>query len=200
MKPEREYKESELIATYTTDENGSFTTDYFPCGDGWNLREIEASEGYLVNPIISSLDVLPSRYTQEFNSETAGVIEDVKMASISIIKHTDDGSTQIETPEEGAIFVVYLKSAGSFDAAADTERDYLECDMDGFAMSKALPYGVYTVHQMSGWDGRELMKDFDVFNSENNGSYKYLINNACFESYIKITKVDCEYLMVERSG
>lgn len=186
------YKESVLVATYTTDENGTFTTDYFPCGDCWNLREIEASEGYLRSLAMDILDVSPSKYTQEHNSEAIQVVEEVKTASISIIKHTDDGSTQIETPEEGALFAVYLKSAGSFDAAADTERDYLECNMDGFAMSEPLPYGVYTVHQVSGWDGRELMKDFDVFISENNGSYKYLINNACFESYIKITKVDAE--------
>ena len=186
------YKESELIATYTTDETGSFTTDYFPCGDGWNLREIEASEGYLKSVAMDILGVEPSKYTQELNAESIRVVEDVKMAQISIIKHTDDGSTQIETPEEGAIFVVYLKSAGSFDAAADTERDYLECDRDGFAFTKPLPYGVYTVHQLSGWEGRELMKDFDVFISEADGNYKYLINNSCFESYIKITKVDAE--------
>ena len=30
--------------------------------------------------------------------------------NIAIIQHTDDGETQIETPEEGAVFEVYLLS------------------------------------------------------------------------------------------
>ncbi|MBR4743520.1 MAG: hypothetical protein IK082_04930, partial [Oscillospiraceae bacterium] len=71
---------------------------------------------------------------------------------------TDDGETQIETPEEGATFQIYLKASGSYEAAKESERDTLECDENGFAQSKDLPYGVYTVHQVSGWEGRELMK------------------------------------------
>ena len=49
-----------------------------------------------------------------------------------------------------------MKSAGSYDAAKDTERNYLTCDENGFAETKDLPYGIYTVHQVKGWDGREL--------------------------------------------
>ena len=81
------------------------------------------------------------------------VAEQVQKGNIAIIKHSDNGDTQIETPEEGAIFAIYLKSAGSYEAAKDTERDYLTCDENGFVQSKDLPYGVYTVHQVSGWEG-----------------------------------------------
>lgn len=116
----------------------------------------------------------------------------MQKGNIAIIKHTDNGDTQIETPEEGAIFAVYLKSAGSYEAAKDSERDYLTCDENGFAQSKDLPYGVYTVHQISGWEGRELMSDFDVFIAKNGETYRYLINNANFESFIKVIKVDAE--------
>ena len=87
---------------------------------------------------------------------------------------------------------MYLKSAGSFDAAEETERDTLICDENGFAQTKDMPYGIYTVHQTSGWDGRELMKDFDVFICKDSQTYRYLINNANFESYIKIVKKDIE--------
>ena len=48
---------------------------------------------------------------------------------------------------------MYLKSAGGFDAAEETERDTLICDENGFAQTKDMPYGIYTVHQTSGWDG-----------------------------------------------
>ena len=66
------------------------------------------------------------------------------------------------------------------------------CDENGFGQTKDMPYGVYTVHQTSGWEGRELMDDFDVFISQNGQTYRYLINNANFESYIKVVKVDAE--------
>ena len=85
-----------------------------------------------------------------------------------------------------------MKSAGSFDVAEETERDTLICDENGFAQTKDMPYGIYTVHQTSGWDGRELMKDFDVFICKDSQTYRYLINNANFESYIKIVKKDIE--------
>ena len=41
-----------------------------------------------------------------------------------------------------------------------------------------MPYGIYTVKQTSGWEGRELMKPFDVFISSDGQTYRYLINNA----------------------
>ena len=134
----------------------------------------------------------PELYTVEYNSAKNDVNEQVIKGNIAIIKHTDNGETQIETPEEGAVFEVYLKSAGSFDAAEETERDTLICDENGFAQTKDMPYGIYTVHQTSGWDGRELMKDFDVFICKDSQTYRYLINNANFESYIKIVKKDIE--------
>ena len=76
--------------------------------------------------------------------------------------------------------------------AKETERDVLTCDENGFAQTKDMPYGIYTVRQTSGWEGRELMKDFDVFISKDGQTYRYLINNANFESYIKIVKKDAE--------
>ena len=62
-----------------------------------------------------------------------------------------NGETQIETPETGAVFEVYLKSTGSYEAAKETERDILTCDENGFAQTKDMPYGIYTVKQTSGW-------------------------------------------------
>ena len=87
---------------------------------------------------------------------------------------------------------MYLKSSGSFEKADKDERDTIVCDENGFAQTKNMPYGVYTVHQTKGWEGRELMKDFDVFISQDGQTYRYLINNANFESYIKVVKKDAE--------
>lgn len=87
---------------------------------------------------------------------------------------------------------MYLKKSGSYENAKETEHDYLVCDENGFAQTKDLPYGIYTVHQVKGWDGRELLPDFDVYIAKNGQTYRYLANNANFESYIKIVKVDAE--------
>ncbi len=186
------YKGEELIDTYTTDENGQFTTDYYICDDDWTIREISPSKGYLLDTTIHHIGAEPELYTVERNSTANDVTEQIIKGNIAIIKHTDDGETQIETPETGATFEVYLKAAGSYDAAKETERDILTCDENGFAQTKDLPYGVYVVEQTSGWEGRELMKPFEVFISKDGQTYRYLINNANFESYIKIVKKDAE--------
>ena len=186
------YKGEQLIDTYTTDANGQFTTKYYVCGDDWSVREIEPSEGYLLDESAHHIGAEAKNYTVEYNSTANDVTEQVIKGNIALIKHTDDGETQLETPEAGAEFSVFLKSAGSYDAAEDSERDYLTCDENGFAQTKDLPYGIYTVHQVKGWDGRELLADFDVYIAKNGHTYRYLANNANFESYIKIVKVDAE--------
>ena len=186
------YNNGKLVDKYTTDKNGSFTTSYYVCGDNWTLKEIEPSEGYLLDETEYHIGAEAKKYTLENNSVSIGVTEDILKGKIAIIKHTDDGSTKIETPEKGAEFQVYLKSSGSYTKAKESERDNLICDEYGFAETKDLPYGTYTVHQTKGWNGTEFIADFDVFISENNKTYKYLINNASLESYVKIVKVDSE--------
>lgn len=187
------YKGDELVAQYTTDSNGSFTTDYYVCGTDWTIKEISPSEGYLLNDTVYRVGADPRDYNIEYNTAPdMTVMEQVIKGKISIIKHTDDGETQIETPEKGAEFQIYLKSSGSFVNADKDERDTIVCDEDGFASTKLLPYGVYTVHQTKGWDGREKITDFDVFINTDGKTYKFLINNKNFESYLKVVKLDKE--------
>ena len=174
------------------DKNGQFTTKEYVCDNDWTIREITPSEGYLLDTTVHKVGAEPQLYTVEHNQTANDVTEQVMKGNIAIIKHTDDGETQIETPENGATFEIYLKSSGSFDAAEEDERDVIVCDENGFGQTKDMPYGVYTVHQTSGWEGRELMKNFDVFIAQDGQTYRYLINNANFESYIKVVKVDAE--------
>lgn len=186
------FKGEQLVDVYYTDENGQFTTKEYICGDDWTIKELEPSEGYLLDPTVHHIGAEPQLYTVEHNLTSNDVIEQVIKGNIALIKHTDDGETHIETPEEGAEFEVYLKSAGSYGNADPDERDVIVCDENGFGQTKDMPYGIYTVHQTKGWEGRELMKDFDVFISQDSQTYRYLINNANFESYVKVVKVDAE--------
>ena len=186
------YKGETLVDKYVTDQNGQFTTKEYVCDNDWTIREITPSEGYLLDTTIHKVGAEPQLYTVEHNQTANDVNEQVIKGNIAIIKHTDDGETKIETPESGATFEIYLKSAGSYTASEEDERDIIVCDENGFGQTKDMPYGVYTVHQTSGWEGRELMKEFDVFIARNAQTYRYLINNANFESYIKVVKVDAE--------
>ena len=186
------YKGETLVDKYVTNQNGQFTTKEYFCDNDWTIREITPSEGYLLDTTIHKVGAEPQLYTVEHNQTANDVNEQVIKGNIAIIKHTDDGETKIETPESGATFEIYLKTAGSYTASEEDERDIIVCDENGFGQTKDMPYGVYTVHQTSGWEGRELMKDFDVFIARNGQTYRYLINNANFESYIKVVKVDAE--------
>ena len=186
------YKGDQLVDTYTTDANGQFTTKYYVCSDDWTIREITPSEGYLLDSTVYPIGAEAKDYTVEYNTTANDVTEQIIKGRIAIIKHTDDGETQLETPEAGAEFAVFLKVAGSYEGAKASERDYLTCDENGYAVTKGLPYGIYTVHQTKSWDGRELLADFDVYIAKDGQTYRYLANNRNFESYIKIVKVDAE--------
>ena len=186
------YKGNQLMDTYTTDADGGFTTKYYVCGNDWSLKELAAGEGYLVTKGSEHIGAEPKNYTAEYNSISLNVKETVKKGKIAIIKHSDDGSTKIETPEKGAEFEVFLKSAGSYANAKETERDTLVCDKNGFAETKALPYGEYTVKQTKGQSGREHIAPFNVFIREDGETYRFLINNAVFKSAVEIVKKDAE--------
>ena len=185
------YRDGTLVDTYTTDGSGYFKTKEYVCGN-YTVQEISPSEGYLLDETVYPVGAEAENYTIEHNPISMIVTEDVIKENIAMIKHSDDGSTQIETPEVGAEFEVYLKSSGSYANAVETERDYLTCDENGFAQTKDMPYGIYTVHQTKGWKGTEFMEDFDVNISADGQTYRYIINNEKFESYIKIVKVDSE--------
>lgn len=186
------YNGDKLIDTYITDKDGKFTTKEYVCGDNWTIKEIEPSEGYLLDETVHNVGAEAKNYTVEHNVISLGVTEQVIKGNVEIVKHCDNGDTQIETPEVGAEFQVYLKSAGSYDKAKADERDTLVCDEKGYAKSKQLPYGTYTVHQTKSWEGREKIADFDVYICQNTKTYSYIINNSTFESYLKIVKLDVE--------
>ena len=136
------YDGDKLVDTYTTDSNYSFTTKKYICGENWTFRELIPSEGYLLNETVYHIGAEPENFTIEHNPISMTVTENPILGKIAIIKHNDNGDTQIETPEVGAEFEVYLKSAGSYAAAKDRERDLLVTDANGFDQTKDLPYGI----------------------------------------------------------
>lgn len=169
--------------TVKTEKGGSITIDNLAPGE-YTVTE-ETPEEYAEREAQHITVASGQTATVRFNNI-------LKKGKIAIIKHTDDGSTKIETPEKGAEFEVFLRSAGSYAGAKETERDILICDKNGFAETKALPYGEYTVKQTKGQNGRELIAPFNVFIREDGETYRFLINNAVFKSAVEIVKKDAE--------
>lgn len=132
------------------------------------IQETKAPEGYLIDPTVYVRNITPDGTLEAVNSYNAPTVsEQVVTGRIQIVKHTDTGTTKVETPEVGATFNIYLASAGSYDAAPANARAQLTIDKDGFAVSPDLPYGLYTVEQTSGWEGSRLMEPFTVKIDEN---------------------------------
>ena len=200
------YHGSDLVDTYTTEPDGSFMTRYYVCGDNWTIREIEPSTGYLLNDTVYEVGAAPSLYEIELNTAESQVTETVIYGNIQLVKHTDESDADVseeentgepnegvvEQPEAGAVFEVFLKASGSYENAKESERDLLTTDEDGFAVSKMLPYGHYTVHQVSGEEGKALIPDFTVFISENDETYSYILNNRTITARLKVEKCDAE--------
>ena len=200
------YNNGELVDTYTTGPDGSFMTRYYVCGDNWTVREIEPSTGYLLNDTVYEVGASPTLYEVELNTTENQVTETVIYGNIQLVKHTEDldpdvsgdentdepNEGVIERPEAGAVFEVFLKAAGSYDAAKESERDLLTTDGDGFASSKMLPYGRYTVHQIAGEEGKAFVPDFTVFISSNGQTYSYILNNRTITARLRVEKCDAE--------
>ena len=200
------YNNGELVDTYTTGPDASFMTRYYVCGDNWTVREIDPSTGYLLNDTVYEVGASPTLYEVELNTTENQVTETVIYGNIQLVKHTDDldpdvsgdentdepNEGVIERPEAGAVFEVYLKAVGSYDAAKESERDLLTTDGDGFASSKMLPYGHYTIHQVSGEEGKAFIPDFTVFISSNGRTYSYILNNRTITARLRVEKCDAE--------
>jgi len=185
------FKGSELIDVYYTNTSGEFSTTPYVCGDDWSIRELEPSEGYLLDETVYHVGAEAKNFTLEHNPVSVGVTEDIIKSRLTLIKHSDNGETQIEHPETGATFTMYLTSKGP-DCNPD-ERDILTVDEYGLAANtKDMPYGWYTIHQASGWEGKEKIPDFQVFLGSHNEMKYLIINNADITAKIRIEKRDGE--------
>ncbi|MFR3174991.1 MAG: collagen binding domain-containing protein, partial [Acutalibacteraceae bacterium] len=184
------YRGNDLIDQYTTDTNGQFTTKEYVCGDSWYIKEIAPSPGYQLDGTRYPVGAAPGKFTLEHNQIPITVHEQVKLNKISITKYADmvNGS---DVPEEGAVFEVYLKSAGSYANADTAERDRITTNASGYAVTKDLPFGTYVLHQVAGSDGRELAPDQEVTITEDkpaHATYGVSITNSLKLGGLEIRK------------
>ena len=185
------YHGDTLIETCTTDANGQFTTGYYEAGEGWTIREIAPSPGYLLDMTVYPLPATADQLSTIKNDLTLTVKENPILGRFSISKLAVNSAAGTEAPETGAAFEVFPKSAGSYEAAAESERDILTCGENGTAQSKLLPYGVYIVRQLSGWEGYLLDTTLHEVNITSDGETVSLsIRNEIYKGSLTIQKVD----------
>lgn len=152
-----------------------------------SVQEISSPAGYKLDTRVHTYKVHPSQTTPiTFELEPADFTEEVMKGQIALHKQYE--TLDEPADEQGAEFDVYLKSAGSFDAAKETERDHITTGADGMATTKDLPYGTYVVHQTKGGNGRHLVEDFDVVISEDGKVYSYDLVNIQKNAQLKIVK------------
>ena len=177
---------SEVHKDITTNSSGRAVLKGIPIGQ-IKVQEISSPLGYKLDPIVHIYNVAPHEVTSvEFELEPADFTEEVMKGQIALHKQYE--TLDEPADEQGAEFDVYLKSAGSFNAAKETERDHITTGADGMATTKDLPYGTYVVHQTKGGNGRHLVEDFDVVISEDGKVYSYDLVNIQKSAQLKIVK------------
>lgn len=176
----------EVHKDITTNSSGRAVLKGIPIGQ-IKVQEISSPLGYKLDPIVHIYNVAPHEVTSvEFELEPTDFTEEVMKGQIALHKQYE--TLDEPADEQGAEFDVYLKSAGSFDAAKETERDHITTGADGMATTKDLPYGTYVVHQSKGGNGRQLVSDFDVVIAEDGKVYSYDLVNTQKNAQLKIVK------------
>lgn len=170
----------------TTNAAGSATLRGLPIGVTVTVQEITAPAGYKLDSRVHTYVTTTKTEKIEYDLEPEDFTEDVFKGHIQIIKQIEMLGADAQL-EQGAEYQVYLKSAGSYNAAKDTERDYLVTGADGKSITKDLPYGTYTLHQVKGVPGREF-KDMDVDVHENGKTYEVTLTNELKYAPLKIVK------------
>lgn len=169
----------------TTNSKGVTELNKIPLGQ-ITVQEITAPIGYKLDPTVHTYNITTLGTGDVYELEPEDFTEDVFKGKIALHKQYETLDDRAE--EQGAEFDVYLKSAGSYDAAKETERNHITTGADGMATTKDLPYGTYVVHQTKGGNGRQLVADFDVSISEDGKVYSYDLVNVQKNAQLKIVK------------
>lgn len=169
------------ITYLITDEFGSAKTERILAPDKtYILREVEASNGYLIDPTEHQVVIGKNNLDLKLN-----VSEKVMKRGVEVFKVFASGETGILTPEPNITFDIYLKSSGQY-------YDSVTTNSKGYA-SITLPYGTWVWKQKTTTEHYEKVDDFEVVIDNNSSeSITKIISNAEITSKLKVVKVDSE--------
>lgn len=130
---------SEIVTGYY----GGFRVTNLELGK-YYLKEVSASEGYLVDPDIYEVDVLYEGEKVEIVEKETDLFERVMKQSLSFYKYTADNNSDKLDPMKGAGFSVYLVSeleGGKYAALSDEEL--VQAVIDDLRNPTTLQYDTY---------------------------------------------------------
>lgn len=170
------YRGEELVDTYTTNENGQFTTTDYVCGDDWTIRELSPSEGYLLDDTVYPVGAEPQRYTEEYNPIALDVTEQVIQGGVALTKVDKDYP---ENKLEGAVFEVYRDSNHNQELDAEDELLGTMEELGGgeYALT-GLCYGGYFVKEAKAPEGFYLDENAYYFSITTDGETVTVENEA----------------------
>ena len=183
-----------LLATVKTGEQAEFNFGNLYFGN-YYVREIEPSEGYLLDETIYPVNFREAQDTHHDISLNTKVVETVKKQAFEIIKVSTDGASTETDYVKGAEFTVKLQSdidKNGWDNAKT--HDVLVTDEKGYALSKELPYGTYLVKETKVPKDLYKTKDFTITVTEDSRVPQQwrVFNDGPFKAYIRIVKKDAE--------
>ncbi len=171
-----------VVCEITTDAKGyAATGNIFPVGT-FTIVEVEAPTGYLLNKNWQkTFSVTAEKKDHSFTYEAGtGCPEEVIAGKIQITKKIVNTIDNLNAPEAGAKFTVSDKN-GTVVATITTGEN-------GVGTSKDLPYGTYTVKQISGQTGTVLVDAWTVTVNEHGKVYEYSKENPLWTSSVSLHK------------
>jgi len=171
-----------VVCEITTDANGKAATgNIFPIGT-YTIVEVEAPAGYLLNKDWKqTFSVTEAKKDHSFSyADSLGCPETVISGKIQITKKIVNSIDNLNAPEAGAKFTVSDKN-GNVVATITT-------DENGVGTSKDLPYGTYTVKQISGQAGTVLVDAWTVTVNEHGKVYEYSKENLLWTASVSLHK------------
>lgn len=167
--------------------NSNTTSNYLPELGRFYLLEETPSKGYTLDSNKYYFEI-----TEDNLTPTVKVYEQVIRRDFEITKVYATDETTIMTPEVGVKFGVYNKEG-------DLVDEYTTNNQGNFEFN--LPYGTYTIKQLTSTSGHEKMKDFNIEVKEVGGIIKKVISNAEITAKLRVIKVDSETKeVIKRAG
>ncbi len=176
------YAPGEVICKLTTDAKGiAKTGNIFPVGR-YTIRESAASQGYLVNSNWQkTFAVTAEKKDHSFTyADGTGCPETVIAGKVQITKKIVNTIDNLYAAESGAKFSVTDSKGKAVDVITIGEN--------GIGISKDLPYGTYTVKQISGQAGTIFCDSWTVTVNEHGKVYEYAKENPLWTAFVSLHK------------
>ena len=169
-------KNGTVVATGTTDSNGELLFKNLEVGT-YEVVETKAPVGFILNSTSKTV-VVQSTIESQVNVENK-----IIKGKVSIEK-SDSEISNLKL--QGAKFEIY----DNLGAVVDT----LTTNSNGYAESKSLEYGNYTMKEISSPVGYNLDNStvYNIKISQNGKVYNYNIENDVYKSSIEVIKVDAD--------